>query len=484
MADLNIFRKSVGPLNMNEEQMEKWHAAALEILSETGVRVCEQEAVELLRRAGAQINGDLVKIKAGLVEKALASAPEKVMIADRSGAPAMNLARGNIYFGTGSATPYIIDINSGRRRIAVKQDTVNATIVSDAMENIDFIMSMAHASDVSRERADRHHFEAMLLHTTKPIIFDAYDREGFLDIIEMAALAAGSIENLSGNPFIIHYAEPTSPLIHSKIALQKLLAAAELKIPLVYAPAVMCGATGPVTTAGSIAIANAEILSGLVIHQLKAEGSPFIYGGGTPPMNMITTICSYGDPQALLGLASLVRMADYYKLPSFTVAGATDAHMFDQQAAMEAGFSLLFSGLAGGNLIHDLGYMGAGMAASLEYLVLCNEGAGIVRYLLSGLEINPITLATDVIRTVGPGGHFLAEEHTMAHFRKQMYFTKVFNRNTYENWLASGGKSFDRNANDLLKEILKWHEVPGLEMKIEKSIKDLAAGRSCRRELG
>ncbi len=477
------FRKPLGLLNMTKEQMDKLHSATLEILAETGVKVCEEEAVELLRQAGAQVNGDLVKIEAGLVDKAIKSAAGRILIADRSGAPAMTLVKGNTYFGTGSATPYVIDINSGRRRIAVKEDAVKATIITDALENIDFVMSMAHASDVPRERTDRHHFEAMLLHTTKPIIFDAYDREGFLDILEMAALAAGSMESLSGNPFIIHYAEPSSPLVHTKTALQKLLLAAEFKIPLVYAPAVMCGATGPVTTAGALAVANAEILSGLVIHQLKTEGAPFIYGGGTPPMNMVTSICSYGDPQAFLGLASLVQMSDYYELPSFTVAGATDAQIFDQQAAMEAGFSLLFSALAGGNLVHDLGYAGAGMATSLEYLVLCNEGVGIIRYLLAGLEINPTTLAMDVIRTVGPGGHFLAEEHTMSHFRRQMYFTKIFNRNTYENWLASGGKSFDRNANDLLKEILKWHEVPGLNLETEKAIEDLAAGRSHRREL-
>jgi trimethylamine---corrinoid protein Co-methyltransferase len=483
MAKNNMFKKRMGLINLNRDQLEQLHLATLDILEQVGVKICEPEAIDLLRKAGARINGDLVKLPPYMVQQALHTAPCKIAIYNRSGERAMTLEKNRVYFGTGSDTPYIIDIETGLRRKSVKQDTINATIIADALENIDFVMSMARAGDVPDQRSDRHHFEAMVLNSTKPLIFDAQDRQGLLDIIDMAALAAGSRANLVEKPFVIHYSQSSSPLVHTKDALQKLLTAAEERIPLVYTPAVMCGATGPVTTAGSLAIANAESLSGLVIHQLKAKGAPFIYGGGTPSLNMVTTVCSYGDPQSVVGWTSLIQVSDYYNLPNFTLGGCSDAQTFDQQAAMEAGFSLLMTGLAGGNLIHDIGYIGAGLTCSLEYMVLCNEAAGAVKYMIRGVDINSETLALDVIEKVGPGGQFLTEQHTLDHFRSEMHFTKLLNRNTYDNWVAAGSKDFGESANALLKEILQWHEVPALAPEVEKAIRDKAAGIEGQKEL-
>jgi len=476
LADLKYFQKRMGLLNLNPEQIDQLHLATLDVLENVGVKICEPEALDLLGSAGARVTGELARIPTWLVQQALSTAPCKLVIYDRSGRRALTLEKGNIYYGTGSDTPYIIDIESGQRRRAVKQDTVNATRIANALENIDFIMSMAKASDVPEIRTDRHHFEAMTLNSTKPIIFDAHNREGLSDIIRMASLVCGSKEILVQRPYIMHYAEPNSPLTHSKTALEKLLRAAEERIPLIYAPAVMCGATGPVTTAGALVVANAEILSGLVIHQLKAKGAPFIYGGGTPPLNMITTVCSYGDPQGIVGAVSLVQLAQFYNLPSFSIAGCTDAQLFDQQAAMEAGFNLLMSALAGGNLVHDLGYIGVGLTFSLEYLVLCNEGVGAAKFITQGVEVNPRTLALDVIEKVGPGGHFLTEQHTLDHFKSEMHFTRLFNRSAYDNWQATGSKTFGEHANNLLKEILQWHEVPGLDPQLEEEIKAIAEG--------
>ncbi len=476
MINYTYFQKRMGLQNLTADQMEQLHLATLDVLEQVGVRVLEREAHSLLAESGAIVNGDLVKIQPWMIQQALQTTPCKIAIYNRSGMRAMTLEKGRIYYGTGSDTPYVIDIDTGERRRSVKQDTINATRVTDALENIDFVMSMAQASDVPEIRTDRHHFEAMTLNTTKPIVFDAHDRHGLLDIIKMASLVAGGRKALAEKPYIMHYSEPTSPLVHTEKALGKLLTAAEEKIPLIYVPAVMCGATGPVTTAGALVVANAEILSGLVIHQLKEKGAPFVYGGGTPPLNMTTTVCSYGDPQRDLGCASLVQMAHYYNLPSFTTAGCTDAQSFDQQAAMEVGFNLLISALAGGNLIHDIGYIGAGMATSLEQVVLCNEGIGAIKYLTRGVDINPTTLALDIIEKVGPGGQFLTEQHTMDNFKSQMHFTKLFNRNNYDNWVAAGSRNFGQNANALIHEILQWHEVPLLDPNLEKEVQAIAVG--------
>lgn len=428
------------------DQVNALHEATLTILAQTGVEIYEEEALALLKAAGANVEGARAKIPAHLVEQALVSAPSSINICNRAGEPAMCLGDSKIYFGTGSDTPFTNDLETGKRRFSLKEDTARAARVADALINIDFVMSLGLSSDVLPETSDLHEFEAMLLNTEKPIIFTAHSKENMNGIVEMAALAAGGHGTLQEKPFIVLYAEPSSPLRHTQDAVEKLLLAAERRIPVIYTPAVIIGATGPVTLAGSLAIANSELLSGLVIHQLKAEGAPIIYGGGVPTMDMSTGTCTYGSPELHLCGSALATMSRYYRLPIFGTAGCTDSLVFDQQAAFEAGYSLLISALSGVNLIHDVGFMGSGSIASLELLVAANEGIGLVKRVVQGIDVSPETLAVDIIAAVGPGGNFITQKHTAKHLRRQMWFPTLFNRSNYDSWQSTGSLTLGDKA--------------------------------------
>jgi trimethylamine---corrinoid protein Co-methyltransferase len=456
---------------MTDDQAERIHNGTMQILERAGVKVFEPEALELLREGGARVDGNLVKIPAWMVQAALQSVPKVVSLYTRAGLKAINLEKGCIHYGAGSEVPFTVDLDSGQRRKVLKTDVRNSARLVDALDNIDFAMSLGLISDVPVEISDVHQFETMLLNTQKPILFTCYSRRNLDCIIEMASLAVGGKEKLREKPNIALYAEPTSPLVHSREALEKALTCAAEGIPLIYATTPMLGATGPVTVAGSLVVANAEILSGLVIHQLKAKGAPFIYGGGIPPMHMGTSICSYGGPERDRGCIALVRLSQYYSLPSFTTAGCTDAHTFDQQAGMEAGFNIAIAGLAGGNLIHDLGYMGVGMISCLEYLLLCNEVVGAVKNLIRGIAVDEEHLALDLIEKVGPGGHYLAEEHTMQYFRSELFFPEVLNRRNYDSWLAEGGKTFSEEANVRVKYLLENHPLNELPPETAAAVK-------------
>ncbi|MDZ4133148.1 MAG: trimethylamine methyltransferase family protein [Dethiobacteria bacterium] len=466
---------------MTDDQAERIHNGTMQILERVGVKVFEPEALELLREGGARVDSDLVKIPSWLVQDALQSVPRVVSLYTRAGLKAMNLEKGRIHYGAGSEVPFTVDLDNGQRRKVLKTDVHNSARLIDALDNIDFAMSLGLISDVPVETSDVYQFEAMLLNTQKPILFTCYNRRNLDCIIEMASLAVGGKEKLKEKPNIALYAEPTSPLVHSREALEKALTCAAEGIPLIYATTPMLGATGPVTVAGSLVVANAEILSGLVIHQLKAKGAPFIYGGGIPPMHMGTSICSYGGPERDRGCIALVRMSQYYGLPSFTTAGCTDAHTFDQQAGMEAGFNIAIAGLAGGNLIHDLGYMGVGMISCLEYLLLCNEVVGAIKNLIRGIAVDEEHLALDLIEKVGPGGHYLAEEHTMKHFRDELYFPEVLNRKNYDAWSADGSIIYSEAANTRVKELLEGHRVDQLSaetvMKIHNAVSNLVESK-------
>lgn len=471
-------QSSLGINTFTRDQAEEIHLATLEVLDRVGVNVFEKEALGLLKQRGAFVDGNRVHIPAWMVKEALATAPSSVLISDRNGAKAMSLHKGEIHYGTGSATQYILDIYDGQCRPTVKQDVANAAKIADGLKNIDFVMAMSLASDVPVNDAFVHEFEAMVLNTTKPILFCADNVGDLGSITQMAEIIAGGPEALEGSPFIVLYAEPSSPLQFFKDTAQKLLFCAEKRLPVICGPSVMMGATGPVSAAGSLVIANCEILSGLVIHQLKTKGAPFIYGGGVPPMDMKTLVCSYGAPEEHLTATAITSMAQYYQLPVFTTSGCSDAHVFDQQAGLEAGFSLLAHGLAGSNLIHDLGYMGAGALTSMEMMALCDETVGMVKHFLRGVEITSETLALDVIDKVGPGGNFFAEEHTFNNFKKHMFFPELMNRHPYDKWREAGSTTFAIRANERVRSILENHKVPELPKSIVNQVKEIAMKRS------
>jgi trimethylamine--corrinoid protein Co-methyltransferase len=469
--------QSLGLQALDPRQCERVFLAALEILERVGVRVHSPRGLELLRQAGARLEADRAFLPAAAVRRALDTAPSSVPIAARDGTPAMLLEKGRSYFGSGSDTQFTFDLDSGRRRLAVKQDVANAARISDGLPHIDFVMSLGLASDVPTASYYVHQFEAMVLNTVKPILYTAADRRDVEDILSIAETIAGGREALAARPFLVLYAEPTSPLQHSREAVEKLLLCAQRRVPVMYIPAVMLGATAPVTVAGALAQINAECLSGLVMHQQAGPGAPFIYGGAAPVMDMRTSLCSYGSPELALSCAGMISMARWLNLPVFCTAGCSDAHTFDPQAGLEAGYSVLAMALAGGNLIHDLGYLGAGMTSSMEMLVLCDEAAGIARYLQAGIEVSPRTLALESIAQAGPGGNYLADSHTVENFRSSLHFSSILNRLEHARWQEEGSTTLQQRANRKAKAILESHRPPDLPADVVRVVKEVVTKR-------
>ncbi len=468
---------SLGLNTMTSDQCEEIHLATLEVLQRTGIKIFHEDVLELLEKAGALIKGDIAHLPPYLVSQALHTAPCRVTIADRNGDPAMNLEKGRSYYGSGSDTLSVHDLDSGMPRPAVKQDTINAAIVADGLEHIDFIMSMGLASDVPRKNSYIHEFEAMVLNSTKPIVYTADNLRDVEVITSMAAAACGGMEKLRERPFISLYSEPISPLQHSHNGLDKLMFCARHNQPIVYIPAVMQGATGPITAAGALVVAVAEGLSGLVIHQLINPGAPYIFGGGIPPMDMQTSACSYGAVEEVYNCAMLNRMGQYYNLPTFTTAGCSDAHVFDQQASMEGFFGLLVHSLVGANLIHDLGYLGLGIIGSMEMLCFCNEAVGLVKRFQKGLSIEPDQLALDVIDQVGPGGQYLSHDHTFNNFKECIYPADILSRDDFDTWQRNGSLTYGQRANRKVKQILANHKPQPLPEKSAVKIREI-----CRHE--
>ena len=470
--DMNVRCFNSNPLEyLSEEQMQQIHSAALQILEDCGTIIHHQKAIDLLHKAGARVANDhRVLIPANLVDAAIRSAPSTVTIYDRNGDAAMCLEERNVYYGTGSDCPYLLDSFSGERRDFLSGDVEDAVRLVDALPHIDFTMSNGLAPDIPAELQYQHKYAIMLRNSTKPQVITAADKTSLNDIVDIAAAAVGGHEALSRKPLFVLYDEPTSPLVHMNEAMEKLMFMAEHNLPTNYSPGIMAGGTSPVTMAGAIAQANAEILAGLAIHQLVNPGAPFIFGAGMSPMDMLSMQPTYSAPEAMMTQAGLCQIGRcLYQLPTWGFGGCSAAKLADEQAVNEAATYIMMAGWAGTNLVHDVGYLEFGLTYSFDLLVMCNEFIGQVRRMMAGIRVDRESLAVEVIKRVGPGGHFLADEHTFDHFRDN-WQPDLTDRRTYEDWHSRGSKSMGQLAKEKIDEIRKNHQPVPLSPEVEAEI--------------
>ena len=460
---------------LSDKKKEEIYLAAQEVLRRTGVKVTVPEAMELFKKAGCWVDGERVRIPGRLIDWALSVVPRRVTVCDREGNPAMYLEDGKAYYGTGGDCPTVIDPYTGERRRGRLQDVVDFARVTDALPNIDFVLNMAIAQDMPQAVSDLYHFEAMVNNTTKPLLYSAWSVENLQAIVEMCEVIAGGAEAFQRNPFAVFLVAEVSPLQITPGYAPLALFAAEKGLPVVVGLSAIAGGTAPVTLAGAMVQAQAELLTMLLLSQLKREGTPVIFHTAGPiPMDMSAMTASYGSPEFALFMGSMTEMAHYYGVPVFSFAGCSDSKCFDEQASMEGALTMFISAIAGGNLIHDVGYIESGLTSSFEMLVVMDEMAGYVKRMLGGIEVNPESLALDVIDRVGPGGEYLTDEYTLKHFREN-WAPKLLDRSSYGTWCERGGRTLGQRAHERVLELLETYQAKPLDEDTRARISEIVA---------
>lgn len=455
---------------LGRQECERIHIASLEILDRVGVDVHDTKARELLRCGGARVDGIRVRLSETMVRRVLSTVPHQMRLCDRNGRVVMRAGGYRSYFGGGSDCLYILDHRTGTRRKAVLQDVIAATIVQDALPEIDFIMSMFLPSDVDGRIYDRYQMEAMLTHTTKPIVFVTPDLAGCMAAVEMCEIVAGSREAFQEHPFAACYINLTSGLIANAEALQKSMYLAERGLPQMYVPLNAGGVNSPVTTAGCMAAMNAGTLLGIVLTQLVREGAPVaVAGWNGGPYNLQTMVGNYVLAEEQ-GVATA--MGKFYDVPVFGLGGATDSKMLDQQCGFEVTVSLMTALLHGANIVHDVGFMDAGMQGSLALMVVANDILGFLRAATKGVYVDDETLALEVIEELGPTGSYLEHPHTLRHFR-DAYYSQLADKNVYAVWASHGATSMEARAAQRVEAILAEHHPPSLSDSIKRALREV-----------
>lgn len=426
----------------DEEACRRVHAATLAVLDECGVEVRNfPRALELFSGAGARLAGTRVRLGPDLVERALASAPRSWPVSSRGGeaelaAAALDLRDGKSYFGPGSDCLYIRDPETAELRRVTVADIEGLAGLCERLPNIDFVMSMGLPEDAPRIVDDLAAAAAMLSATRKPLMVAPKDGEA-VGVLRDMAIACGGLEAAAS---IMVYAMPSPPLQHDGDALGKVIACAELQVPLIYASAPSCGTTAPRSVPAAALVGNAEVLSGLVLHQFVRPGAPFVYGAGVGAADMRTGFDPHGAPEAWLGQQLGADLARFYGLPSFNYAGMTDANDLDEQwAAEEFAFTVL-GALQRSTLIHDVGYLQVGLQFSYESLVFGDECVAWARSYLQEMRVDAAALAVNEIIAVGPGGHHLARKYTR-HHNRDFWIPTLFDRIVHDRWAAEGSRT-------------------------------------------
>jgi len=334
-------------------------------------------------------------------------------------------------------------------------------------------MSLGIVQDTAVGTYDRWQYLAMLEGTNKPINITAVDLDGLNDQLEMAYIRVGGKEEWKKGPIFSLYIEPVSPLSHSQEVVQKLLFATDHDIPFVYTPCPLAGATAPCTLAGTAVQALTESLFGIVLSQLRKPGAQLIIGGLMSNMDMLTTVYSYGSPEMALLSAAYTQITKWLGVPMYETAGCSDAKMFDEQAAMEATINIATSALIGGNMIHDVGYLEQGLTSSMEMMVASDEIVDMLKRILRGIPVTDESMGLNVMNDVGPGGHYLEHDHTYTRFKHEIWMPKLLDRQVWDNWVASGEKSYRDRVHDRVIEILETETEPLMDEKMFQELRHI-----------
>ena len=470
---------------LSDQEIAAIHDGTIQILRDAGVMVHHAEALDLLARAGADVDTDskIARFGEKLVSDSVEQAGKKYVLYGRDPQRTARFGYGDFVLMSSPGQYSWIDTDSGERRPATVDDALEAIRLGDALENITIVGSMAQPEEISEAWRDVFLTAELVKATRKPTRCWVKNGKTARYIIDIYRAVAGGAEALRERPMVEAFLEPISPLQLPKDGLDIVREFARAGQPVSISPMAMTSGTAPATLAGTLAQENAEIIAGVVVTQLFAPGTPVMYGGIPHIMDPRTSICSFGSPEQGLMAAAMVQMARHYGFPVYVNVGLTDAKLPDAQAGVEKAASLLLGALAGADTFGHCGICGTDHAGSLLWLYLDNEVAAYVKRMARGFEVDAEKIAAEIVQKVGPGGNFLAEEHTVRNFRQELWLPgPAWTRQSWDGWADGGRLSMAERITEQIKQILGTHEREPLETELANEVDAIV--ETAKREFG
>ena len=456
---------------LTKHQVEQIHETSLRILGNVGIEFRYAPALEVLKKGGARVDGERVFFPARLVEEQIRKAPAEFTLYARNSDFDVVIGGSHMAFVPGYGAAFVTDLDIGRREGSLK-DFENFVKLTDASPYQDICSGVVvEPTDVPPQIRHAQMMYTAMKYSAKPFMGSVMGSQGARDSIQMASILFGSLNDLSLKPRMISILCSLTPLVYDERMLGAIMEYARAGQPQLISSLGIAGATSPVTLAGTLAVQNAEVLAGIVLTQLIREGTPVVFAGASSSVDMHTGALSIGSPEMTLNTAATAQMARFYGLPVRSGGAVCDAKAPDAQAAYESMMSLLAARFCGINFVlHGAGILESYNCMSYEKFIIDDEMCGMVKRIKRGYEVNPETLAFDIIKEVGTGGHFLDKDHTFDHFRTEFYQPQLSNRDDYVSWREKGSPVSMATANQQYKEILRTYEAPELPADADKEL--------------
>jgi trimethylamine--corrinoid protein Co-methyltransferase len=479
-----VLRNPLPPTEvLSPEDIEAIHLASLRVLEETGVELWNDEARHILKIAGAKVDEPLrrVWLERGLVMEMVAKAPAQFPM--HAWNPAKNITIGgdNIVFAAVGGPPFVTDLDRGRRAGNLEDvQTLNKLIhLSDAIT-----LGGGHMIEPLDTPVPVRHLETMFYDLT---LIDKVPQSSVLghthasdSVIRVALAHAGAnatpeeaLAAVQYKPVVLGVVNVNSPLRYDGPMLEGLITLARHGQVPVLTPFLIVGANSPVTLAAAIMQQNAEVLAGVTLVQLINPGCPVIYGNFITPIDLRSGAIPFGTPEETWAVIAGTQMARHYNLPFRGGGCLTTAQVPDAQAAYESLSSLWPAVMAHANVIKQAaGWLDGGLTASFEKFILDVELIERFHHILRERPVNEESLALDFIHQVGPGGHHLDTDHTMARYRTAFYHSELSSRLSHDAWVEGGRLDTAQRANQKWKELVAQYQPPPMETGVLEALRD------------
>jgi trimethylamine--corrinoid protein Co-methyltransferase len=482
------WRRLVNPFRpveiLSADQVEVIHRASLRILSEIGMEVLGDRALDAFRHAGASVDGLTrnVRLDPAQVEALVSSALSHFRLHARNPERTITFGGSNLVFGAVGGPAFVSDLDRGRRagnfadfvdyvRIIGALDIIHQE-GGGPLEPTDLPVETRHL-DMYRT------FAVELDKTWQCLGFGAVPVR---DALEVACLVRGvDRDTLLHEPSLMTVINTNSPLRLDGPMGDGLIEMAIHGQPVVATPFTLAGAMSPVSLAGAIAQQNAEALFLVCLAQIVRPGAPMVYGAFTSNVDMRTGAPAFGTPEYVKGAFASGQMARRYGLP-WRSSNATASNVVDAQAAYESEMAVWGAVMGGVNLLYQgAGWLEGGLTASYEKLIIDAEILQMMSEVLQPLPVDDASLAFEAIAEVGPGGHFFGTAHTLARYETAFYRPLVSDWRNFEAWQADGSRTATERANAIWKRLLREAVAPALDPPVAEALDAFVARR--KREL-
>lgn len=456
---------------IGKEDFSRVHEASLKILRETGIVFHDQETLEIFRKHGARVSDKTVYISGEMVDRAIQTCPGSFTWRAREDRHTVTVGDG-LLIQPNVGPVYIQDLDGGRRK-ALLSDYANIQKLCQASEVVHLVGTLpVDPSDVSLEDKYLSMMYETLKNTNKPVIGFCADRKQVREQLDMVEIAMGRKGFLDDNHCVGVLVNSLSPLSYAPETLETMIEFARRRQPILLAPCIMAGVTGPISLLGTAVLQNTELLAGIVLMQLVSPGTPVVYATASTAAYMKAATFGAGAPEAmLLNTASLQMGLDYYHLPVRTMCGITHSKAVDCQAGYETMQSLMLGMLSGAHIaVQCLGELDAIMATSYEKFIIDEELISRALRIKQGIDTSDAALAVESIQEVAHAGSYLMHPDTFDNFRS-IWLPRVSNWDSYDEWKESGAEDVTVRANRKYKEILQNAPESLLDPDLDKELK-------------